>query len=98
VIEEWMALDPPARFRALVEVEPRLGPLEASVRSDTFGTPDDLFKMEADDPRRVLAALHDLIGPHSLHKDHPLLGRTTVASDAARYLYDLIDRRGDEDA
>jgi hypothetical protein len=96
VVEEWMACDPPRRFQALVEVEPRLGPLEASARSDDFRTPEDLFKMEADDPRRVLVALHDLIGPHGLHKDHPLLGRSAVASDATRYLYVLIDERGDE--
>jgi len=97
VVEGWLALDPADRFRSLVELEPRLGALEASARSEDFRAPMELFTVESDDPRRVLGAVHDLVGPHSGHKDHPLLGRTVVATDAARYLYDLMEQRENRD-
>jgi hypothetical protein len=99
VVEDWLALGPASRFQALVDIEPRLGTLEATARSEDFRAPADVFKLGGrDDPRRVLGAVHDLVGPHGVHKEHPLLGRTAVATDAARYLYDLIEQRGNRDA
>lgn len=98
VVEEWLTLHPSDRFHALVDVEPRLGVLEATARWEHFRAPTDLFKMGRDDPRRVLDAAHELVGPDGVHKDHPLLGRTAVATDAARYLYDLMTQRGNGDA
>ena len=89
-VETWRALEQPDRYHALVTLEPQLGVLESRARTESFHSPSDPFKMEANDPRLLLQEVHALIGPLSPHRDDPLLGSDAVTTDAAKYLYTLI--------
>ena len=91
-LEEWHAVDQPARFRQLAAIEPRLARLEGEARSGRYGLPGpDPLHMSPDDPRHIGRELNHLLGPDGAHKDHPLLGTAFVASDTARYLWELTE-------